>query len=838
MDILQDDLLKKELNILLIDDDSDDYLIAKDLLMDSRLSLKIEWCSNYYDALKTITEKRHDVYFFDYHLGAETGHQLLLEAKKLGLDKPIIMLTGLSDFDADAKALQAGAADYLVKGNITTMLLERSIRHALERARILKALENQINETNKLALVASHTDNLVVITDAQGHLEWVNDSFVKVTGYTLDEVKGKKPGRVLQGPETDAKTRHYISQCIGAGQGFSCEIINYSKDQKAYWVRINAQAIYNDQGVLSRFIAIESDISENKRAEAALQESEERYALAAKGANDGLWDWDIAKNTVYYSSRWKTMLGYTEDEIGNTTDEWLKRVHPEDSERVEEELSYHLEGLTHSFESEHRVLHKDGGYRWMLSRALAVRNEDGKAERMVGWQTDSSGRVAAYDALTNLPNRTLFLDRLRRALGRTKRDLGQNFAVLYIDLDGFKLVNDTLGHAMGDLLLVEAAARLNNALRQFDEVARITIEKGTQDTVARFGGDEFAVLIEDFHNLQEVISIVQRLQVALSAPYVLGSQKAYSTASIGVALGNDSYQNPEEILRDADIAMYRAKHDGKARYALFDNDMHQQIRARFSLESDLRQALAQKDFRVFYQPIVDLKDGQIKGFEALLRWQRLQNIVNPSEFIPLSEETGIIVPLEAWVLEESLMQLKCWHGLNPDLSISVNVLSKHFESMDLLHHIEQALSKSGIAAKHLALEVTEGILNQQEERVRHVLSKLREMGTRIYLDDFGTGYSSLSRLHALPIDVLKIDRSFMFGVETTPEKANMVEAILLMADALKLQVVAEGIENPQQEDLLRALGCTYGQGYLFSRPVCAEQIEVIIKKSLLLESKR
>jgi diguanylate cyclase (GGDEF)-like protein/PAS domain S-box-containing protein len=835
--VLQD-ILKSELKILLVDDDPDDYLIAKDLLLESPLRLKIDWCSTYQDALAAIAEKRHDVYFFDYHLGADSGHQLLIAAKKLVLDKPIIMMTGFGDFDADAKALQAGAADYLVKGNITTAMLERSIRHALERTRILKALEDQISESKRAEAALREAEaqqramleaipDFIFVLDSEGTYLQSKASYEQP--FITDPTGSRAEQIPYITPELAQLQLQHIRHSL-----LNSEVVSYE-----YHLQEPIGTRYYEGRIVpidkERVLFLARDITQRKVSEAALQESEERYALAAKGANDGLWDWDIEKDTVYYSMRWKTMLGYSEEDIGNTLDEWLKRVHSEDAERVQEELQQHLEGFSQSFESEHRVLHKDNSYRWMLSRALAVRNETGKAERMAGWQTDSSGRVAAYDALTNLPNRTLFLDRLQRALGRTKRDPSHNFAVLYIDLDGFKLVNDTLGHAMGDLLLVEAAARLNGSLRLADDIARMMPEKGMQDTVARFGGDEFAVLIEDFHNLQEVISIVQRLQQALSSPYVLVSQSAYSTASIGVALGNADYQNPEEILRDADIAMYRAKHDGKARYTLFDNNMHQQIRARFSLESDLRQALSQNEFRVFYQPIIDLQAERIQSFEALLRWQRSEQMVSPAEFIPLSEETGIIVPLEAWVLEESLRQLKAWHHLDPNLNISVNVSSKHFESLDLLKHVEQALSKSGVDAKHLALEVTEGILNQQEERVKHVLGTLRDMGIRIYLDDFGTGYSSLSRLHALPIDVLKIDRSFMFGAESTVEKTRMVEAILLMASAMKLQVVAEGIENTQQKDLLKILGCQYGQGYLFSRPISAEQV-VPLLEGLSLET--
>jgi diguanylate cyclase (GGDEF)-like protein/PAS domain S-box-containing protein len=828
-------VLEAFVNILLVDDDQDDYLLTRGLLEDIEgLRFKLEWQQDFQAAFRAIQGQSHDLYLFDYHLGADSGYDLLLAAKRVGIEKPIIMLTGNRDFEADRQALQAGAADYLVKGLVTPFVLERSIRHAFERNQMLLELAKKTEEAEKLALVASRTDNAVIITDAQGFVEWVNEGFTALAGYTFEEVKGKKPGHVLQGEDTDPVTVAYMRKAIREGLPFNCEILNYSKSKKPYWLRINAQPIYDEAGKLEKYIAIESDITESKRAEEALRESEERYSLAAKGANDGLWDWDIQKDKVYYSPRWKAMLGYAEDEIKDTLNEWLARVHPEDSERVQEELESHLEGLIQSFESEHRVCHKDGTYRWMLNRAVAVRDETGKAIRMVGWQTDSSGRVAAYDALTNLPNRTLFLDRLRRTLARSKRNPEHQFAVLYIDLDGFKLVNDTLGHAAGDKLLIEATQRLESSLREFDAVARVLPEKRFQDTVARFGGDEFAVLIEDFRNIQDLIGVAERIQAKLSTPYMLDQQNAFSTASIGVALGNSSYQQPDEILRDADIAMYRAKQDGKARYALFDNEMHKQVRARFSLESDLRRALDQNEFRIHYQPIIDLNSGKLTGFEALLRWQRAEGMIGPAEFIPLSEETGIIVPLENWLLGESLKQLKLWHQVNPELTLSVNLSSRHFESLTILLHVEQALHKSEVPAHCLAFEVTEGILNQ-EERVKNILSRLQAMGVRIYLDDFGTGYSSLSRLHSLPIDVLKIDRSFVQGIDHSSEKATMVQAILMIAKAMQLQVIAEGIEKAEQQQSLLLLGCHYGQGYLFSRPVSVEQIDHMLANTALLK---
>jgi PAS domain S-box-containing protein len=946
-------MLNFTLNILLVDDDPDDYLLTKETLHDiDGLKFTLEWQSSFDAGLVAVQDKAYDLYLFDYHIGAKSGYDLLVAAKAAGVRAPIIMLTGNGDFEADRKAIQAGAADYLVKGTINMALLEKSIRHALERNKMMLELENKTEEAEKLALVASRTENAVIITDAAGYVEWVNDGFVRLTGYSLEDVKGAKPGHFLQGEGTDAATMAMVSQAIKNGEAFTCELLNYTKDKKPYWVRIDAQPIYDDAGALEQFIAIETDITESKRAqellreaeaqqratlraipdymfvmdrqgnylraeapsqatlplslvgknlsdvtylpqamieqtravienalssgqmqsyeyiipdvsgkpqffegrvvpldservlilsrdiserkqsELALRESEERYSLAAQGANDGLWDWDISANKVYFSPRWKEMLGYAPDDVGDTLKEWSGRLHPEDAERVQEEIDAHLEGKTSNFESEHRLRHKDGSYRWVLSRAVAVRGGDGsdgtgKATRMTGWMTDSSSRVATYDALTNLPNRKLFTDRVQRAITRTKQEVFYQFAVLYIDLDGFKFVNDTLGHAAGDALLTQTSLRLEHSLRQSDTVARFDAEaqvaERLRDTVARFGGDEFAILLDGFRDIHDVVAIAERIQKGISEPYILESQSVFSTASIGIALSSDRYTTADDMLRDADIAMYRAKHEGKARHALFDSKMHAQVKARFSLETELRRALDRREFRVYYQPIVRLKTAQVVGFEALVRWQHAtRGMISPAEFIPLAEETGLIVQLDMYVLREALLQLKRWHSLNPALTMSVNLSSRQFDGNNLVVNVREALQESGVNPASLALEVTEGMLARKDERIYKMLSTLRSWGTRIYIDDFGTGYSSLSRLNELPIDLLKVDKSFIDGLEALDEKAKMSEAIIVLARALGLEIVAEGIETEDQKGFLNELHCTYGQGYFFSKPLSAE----------------
>jgi diguanylate cyclase (GGDEF)-like protein/PAS domain S-box-containing protein len=388
----------------------------------------------------------------------------------------------------------------------------------------------------------------------------------------------------------------------------------------------------------------------HKRAQEALKESEERYALAARGANDGLWDWNLQTNTVYFSPRWKAMMGCQESEIADKAEEWFGRIHEADRERVKQEIAAHQQGLTQQFESEHRILHKDGSFRWMLSRGLAVHDRSGKALRMAGWQTDiTQGKVS--DPLTGLPNRLLFTDRITRLIKHAKRREGYLFGVLFLDLDGFKMVNDSLGHLVGDQLLVGVANRLEKCLRATDMVARV----GRDFIVARLGGDEFTVLLDSLKDPADARQAAERLMKAVAAPFVLSGKEVFTSVSVGIALSNAAnYELADEILRDADTAMYRAKSLGKARYEVFDADMRASVMARLQLEMDLHRAIERNEFSNFYQPIISLASGEIVGFESLLRWHHpTRGQLGPEEFIAVADENGLIRELGWWNLRES-----------------------------------------------------------------------------------------------------------------------------------------------------------------------------------------
>jgi diguanylate cyclase (GGDEF)-like protein/PAS domain S-box-containing protein len=562
-----------------------------------------------------------------------------------------------------------------------------------------------------------------------------------------------------------------------------------------------------------------TDITARKWAEQALRDSEARYALAVKGANDGLWDWDLLTNRIFFSARWKSMLGYGESAIGGDPEDWFQRVHPEDIDQVRAQIAGHLAGVSESFESEHRMRHDDSSYRWVLTRGLAVRGDKNLAVRMAGSQTDITERKRAeerlvhgalHDALTGLPNRALLADRLDRAVQRARRHRESPFAVLHLDLDRFKVINDSLGYMHGDELLIGMARRLEPCLKP-------------GDTLARLSGDEFAVLIDDMASVTEATAMAERIHKALAAPFRIAGQDVFTSASTGIVLGPSSYERADEVLRDADLAMYRAKAAGNGRAEVFDATMHAHAIQLVHLETDLRRAVERGEMLLYYQPIVSLETGRIVGFETLVRWNHPERgLITPDEFVPLAEETGLIVQLGEWVLSEACRQMWDWQSRfvrDPPLVLSVNLSVRQFNQLTLVGDVCASLARAGLDPRYLKLEITETALMENAERAAAMLAELKRNKITLCLDDFGTGYSSLSYLHKLPIDTIKIDKSFVSDMVRNKDNLEIVRTIALLAHNLGMDVIAEGVETPEQLAQLRALGCQAAQGYLFSRPL-------------------
>lgn len=555
----------------------------------------------------------------------------------------------------------------------------------------------------------------------------------------------------------------------------------------------------------------------------SLRRSEQRYALAVDGSHEGLWDWDLTTGKVYYATRWKELLGLKEEEVGDLPEEWFGRIVFNCLARFHTCLTQHIEGETDRFDIELEMLHADGTTRWMLCRAAALRGEHGKAVRIAGSMADITDlkraqddlrTMAHHDRLTGLANRALFTDRLQQAIAYSKRNPGYRFAVLFLDFDRFKNINDSMGHSVGDRMLVGMANRIRRTVREVD-------------TVARFGGDEFVILLDGVSGVAEAREVSGRLLTTLAEPYSFEACEVVSTVSIGVVGSEFGYDRAEDMIRDADAAMYQAKAGGKARYCLFDVQMHTQAVRRLKLEQDLRSCDFNAQFMVHYQPIVSLDKGSVTGFEALVRWNHPEyGLVRPDEFIGIAEESGVIVELGEWVLAESCKQMAYWHSRFPDLShisINVNLSKRQLLHGDLIPSIHNVLNETGLPAPALKLEVTESTVMENHQSNVCVMKRIRDMGVRLAMDDFGTGHSSLSCLHQFPIDQLKIDRSFIVNMQEHREFAAVMDAIVTLAHFLRLDVVAEGIENPGQLALLQAMDCKFGQGYYFAKPMPADE---------------
>ncbi len=430
--------------------------------------------------------------------------------------------------------------------------------------------------------------------------------------------------------------------------------------------------------------------------------------------------------------------------------------------------------------------------------------------------------TALHDPLTDLPNRLLFMDRLRHVIEHARRHKGYMYAVLFLDLDRFKVVNDSLGHNIGDQLLIESARRLTACLR-------------SEDTVARFGGDEFVILLEDIQDASDAIQIAERIQNDLALPYDLGNHKVVIFVSTGIVLGEAGYEQPDDVLRDADIAMYRAKGQGLGRYKIFDSAMLDRVMSRMELENNLQKALEHQEFIVHYQPILDVRTNRIAGFEALVRWQHpIKGLIPPAEFIPTAEETGLIVPIGYWVLDEACRQIGIWQAqfpADPPLTINVNLSTRQYTQPDLIPRITDILQKNKLDAGSLKLELTESLVIEDSESTSLTLSKLRGLGIQVQIDDFGTGYSSLSYLHTLPIDTLKVDRSFISRLGTNTNSSEIVRTILTLAHNLGMKVIAEGVETDEQLSRLKAMDCEYIQGFLFAKPVDNQEAGALLEKS-------
>jgi len=835
-----------------------------------------------------IVHKHHryiDLMLLDLQLPDYSGLDILRKLAKENLTVPAILFTAHGSEQVAVEAFRLGAQDYLNKP-VDVDILSVTIARALSNTRLRKEkdrlnvqLKEQVNWLTILSRVSkSITSSLNIddvlkrIVEAGVLLTRADEGFLALLDQpngqlylravknidenkintmrmpVTDSLSGKvirdaRPLRSTQGEDNPLKvsTGFLVYSLVHVplmSKGVPLGVLavdnrttrrGFSATDEAMLISLaDYAAVALENAKLYEQVTLE--LQERERAEEALRESQERYEVSIRGAKDGLWDWNLRTQEIFYSPRWKEMLGYEEQEIQPKTDDWFNRIHADDRGGVRENIAAHLRGTTPHFENEHRMLHKDGSYRWMLSRGLAVRDESGVAHRMAGSQTDISDRKKAeqkliYDALhdsvTGLFNRSALVERLWLAINRGKRRENYLFALLYMDLDRFKDVNDSLGHMLGDELLIAIAQMLQGVLRP-------------TDTVARLGGDEFVVLLDDIGEISDATRVADRVQQELTTTSLLRDHEVFVSASIGIVLSTSGYTDPVDVLRDADIAMYRAKAHGRSRYEIFDPLMRERIMERLALENELRQAIEHEEFLVYYQPILSISDHRLLGFEALLRWQSpIRGLLTPIHFLEVAENTGLISAIDRWVMKESLMQLRYWDSIFPTivpLTMSVNISAKHVAQMGLVDEIATALTETGMDASRLNLEITENTVMENVTRTNEVLTNIQAMGVQLQVDDFGIGYSSLGYLSSFSLNALKIDRSFINSLGEESTNLKIIQAILMMSRGLGMKVIAEGVETQAQFTKLREMGCEFAQGYLIAMPLPKLDATLLLEK--------
>ncbi|MGN2392485.1 bifunctional diguanylate cyclase/phosphodiesterase [Pelomicrobium sp. G1] len=684
-----------------------------------------------------------------------------------------------------------------------------------------ESLEALARSEEKFRALVQNSKDIITIHDPDGRTLYESPSAERILGYGPGGLIGKNPFSIIHPREANAAREAFLRLVQSRDAEFSMEL-RYRKADGT-WIYLETVGVNRlHYPGINGIVLTSRDVTERKLAEQALKASEQRYMLAMEGASDGMWEIDTVTKAIYVSPRLRSMLGHPEGTI-TTLAAWEELIHPEDQEVYRRALSEHVSGASPHLECEFRVRTADGEYRWVFCRGKAARDRYGKALRMAGSVIDITERkraeariehLATRDPLTALPNRVLLHDRLQQHLIGCQRS-GTSLALLFIDLDRFKTINDSLGHHVGDELLKQVAQRLEKCVRR-------------DDTLARLGGDEFVVVLAGIREETDAAQVAQKLLRNLAEPYFIQGRQLATTASIGIAIHPYDGQDIATLMKNADTAMYHAKERGRNTYQFFSSDMTARALQRLTVENDLRQALERNELVLHFQPQVNVMTGEVEGAEALLRWRHPEKgLVLPTRFIQIAEETGLIVPIGEWVLRAACAQCKAWNLAGyPHLRVSVNLSVGQFvRHADLPRAVTRALRDARLDPGQLELEITESLLVQNTEEHVATLQKLGRLGTSISVDDFGTGYSSLSYLKRLPIDALKIDRSFVRDLEADPDDAAIVRAVVALARSLRLKVVAEGVETQGQLDALRRLECDLYQGYLFSKPLPATEFE-------------
>ncbi|MDE2260548.1 MAG: EAL domain-containing protein [Betaproteobacteria bacterium] len=810
--------------------------------------------TNPFEVCELHRKHRYDLILLDLLMPGMDGFEVMEGLKKIEPDGniPVIVITAY--LKHKLRALQAGAKDFLStpidlaevlvrvhnmlevrllhkKLNNYSDLLEQRVR---DRTAELEAMHRDLrNSELRYREVFENTSDCLFLLDVTKDMRFklaeLNPAEERSTGYSTSEVSGKFVEETL--PEESARLviANY-RRCVEAGTMISYEEeLDLPSGLRSFSTTLIP--VRDLSGRIHRIIGIAHDITERMRAGEALRESQARLDLALRSASMGVWSFDLIANKRHYDDQTCHLLGIDPAIFAGTAEELFRAMHSDDREAVRRKLAQAIEQNV-PYDVEYRAVWPDGSIHHIASRGRLVRDDQGRPLKFNGvvfditeWKEaqDKIHSLAFYDPLTGLPNRRLLSDRLQKALASCARN-GLVGAILFIDLDNFKTINDTLGHALGDSLLQQVAGRLTSTLRE-------------EDTVARIGGDEFVIMLEYLNEDEPVAanqaeSIGEKILATLSQPYQVASHECRSTCSIGITLFNDRQQSTDELLKQADIAMYQAKKAGRNTLRFFDPQMQDAVTARAAIENELRKALENQRFRLYYQIQVD-SFLQPVGAEALIRWNHPdRGLVFPAQFITLAEETGLILPIGQWVLETACAQLKTWQQEEHTrgLVLAVNVSARQFRQVDFVSQVQATVQRHAINPRLLKLELTESTLLENVEDTIATMNALKEIGVRFTLDDFGTGYSSLQYLKRLPLHQIKIDQSFVRDLAADSGDRAIVRTIITMAKSMNLEVIAEGVETEEQLQLLLNMGCTHYQGYLFGKPVPVDQFEVLVKQ--------
>jgi diguanylate cyclase (GGDEF)-like protein/PAS domain S-box-containing protein len=697
----------------------------------------------------------------------------------------------------------------------------RKAINIIERISVEEALRAS---ESKFRTLAEASPALIWQVDAHGNIIYINERYQTLLGIAAEDMLSSNWHHHLH-DENLAQDISYIAQVQHEQKPIHRRFNTHDKSGNLVVLDTHALPWFEDNK-FAGYVGISIDITTSIQAQHELFISNERLKLAIEGAGDGVWDWDLQNGEFNGSWRFQEILGFAYGEMSNQYDDWQKRIHPEDIARVQSVLEACLKNTVPFYVCEHRIKSKNGEWKWLLSRGIVVERDNHSVPlRMTGTISDISEKRrvdeaiwqhANYDSLTGLPNRRLFRDRLNQEIKKSER-IDQPLALFFIDLDQFKEVNDLLGHDVGDLLLADAARRISGCVRQ-------------SDTVARLGGDEFTAIVPELDDTAHVEQLAQTIIASLAEPFHLGDETIYLSASLGITLYPTDADTAEKLITNADQAMYAAKNAGRNQFSYFTQSMQERAHARMRLISDLRNALAQEQLEVHYQPIVDLQTGKIIKAEALLRWQHPQlGVVDPRVFIPLAEESGLIHEIGFWTFEQAVLCSKKWsEELGQPFQISVNKspvqLLAPVRKVNWAEHLEIM----GLSGSHIAIEITESVLLNASSNVINKLMKYRQAGIQMSIDDFGTGYSSMAYLKKFAIDYLKIDQSFIRDMTDNPGDLTIVKSVIVMAHELGIQVIAEGIETEEQKQLLIESSCDYAQGFLFSEPMPADRFEQML----------